>query len=227
MAKRWKRQGPTLSSVVRADQRRIAHFATDRATTFAKDLTRQRIQGAGLGRLANAVGSTSSLKRRRTGNDNAWGAVFARGKAESRGNQALLAYSEGATIYPRGGRKWLAFATNAVPKRAGRYKMTPARYRAAGLESTLGKLNFVPGRGGRVAYLVARKVVTSKRTGRILRQQGGRASRGSDNKDSVIAFILIRFTRRGQRFNQKQIMEQAIATVPRFAGEFVASRIAT
>jgi hypothetical protein len=221
MARRWKREGPSLTATVRADQRRIAHYATDKATTLAKDLTRQAIKGAGLGRLANAVGSTSSLRKKggRT-SDNAWGAIFARGKTASRGNQALLAYSEGADIVPTSGKKWLAFATDALPKRAGRYKMTPARYKASGLEQTLGKLRFVPGKGGRVAYLVAKKVVVSKRSGRILRQQGGKMTRGSNNKDSIIAFILIRYTRRAQRFDQKRIMMQAIAEVPTFAFEF-------
>ncbi len=225
MAKRWKRQGGSIVPLVRADQRRIAHLATDKATTFAKELTRQKIQAAGLGRLANAVGSTSSLKRkggRQT--DNAFGAVFARGKTSWRGNQALLAYSEGATITPNAGRKWLAFATDAVPRRAGREKMTPEGYRKSGLESTLGKLQFVRGRNGRVAYLVARKVVVSRRNGRILRQQGVKKNRGSNNKDSVVAFILIKITRRAQRFSQRAIMLEAVNKIPGFAAEFQAAR---
>jgi len=220
MAKKWRREGGSLAKIVRTDLRRRAHHAADRATRYAKEQTQQRIRGAGLGRLANAVGSTSSFRERGyVATDNAWGAVFARGKTEGRGNQALLAYSEGATIMPRGGKKWMAFATDAIPKRAGRYKMTPARYNASGLVQSIGKLVFVMGKSGRVAYLVARNVVQSKRTGRI-KAPGARTPRGAVAKKSVVAFVLIKITRRGQRFNQPAIMRDAAAQIPRFAAEF-------
>lgn len=211
-----------------------AHYATDKATTYAKASTQQTIKAAGLGRLANAVGADSSLRsgskrnrERRTdaslrglrGSTNAWGAIFARGGSESRGNQALLAYSEGATITPGAGKKWLAFATSALPKRVGRYKMTPARYKASGLVQSIGKLHFVLGKGGKVAYLVARKVTVSRRTGQA-KAYGGRVPRGSDRKREVVAFVLIRFTRRAQRFDQGRIMRQAAAMVPQYAAEY-------
>jgi hypothetical protein len=228
MARRWRREGPKLTKLVTKDLRRVSHVATDRATTFAKEETRRRIRAAGLGRLANAVGSRSSLQKRFRNTDEAVGAVFSRGKAGTRSNEALLAYSGGATIVPTGGKKWLAFATDALPKRAGkgRYqsKITPALYRSSGLEQRLGKLQFVRGRNSQVAYLVARKVVVSNKSGRILRGQGGRASRASRNADSVVAFILIRFTRRAQRFDQDQIMRLAASKIPGFAAEFQATR---
>lgn len=233
--RRWRREGGAITQVVVPILRQTAHYATDRATTYAKGLTQQTIRSVGLGRLANAVGSDSSLRsgskknreRRSAGGSlrgtggslNAWGAVFARGGSESRANQALLAYSQGATIVPGAGKKWLAFATDAVPKRAGRNKMTPARYRATGLERSIGKLTFVAGKNSKVAYLVARKVTVSRRTGQA-RAYAGRTPRGSDRKREVVAFVLIRFTRRAQRYDQGKIMREAAAMVPRYAAEY-------
>jgi hypothetical protein len=191
-------------------------------TTYAKTSTRRKIRGVGLGRLANAVGSYSSITENQTEKPRAFGAVFARGRAEGRGNQALLAYSEGASIFPRPGRQWLAFATSAIPKRAGRYKMTPARYRSTGLERSIGKLHFVKGRG-KEAYLVARQVDVSRRTG-IAKAAGNRQPRGSDRKKAVVAFVLIPFTRRAARFSQDAIMQDALRQFPKFANSFSPGR---
>lgn len=220
MARRWQRQGPEVAAIVLPALRGAAQYATDKATTYGLNLTRSRIRGAGLGRLAGAVGSTSSKKRGATDADpNAWGAIFARGKTESRGNQALLAYSQGASIFPKGGRKWLAFPTKAIPTRAGRRKMTPYLYMASGLATSIGKLRFVPSKNSKVAFLVALNVTESRRTGRA---QGytGKVPRGADRKKQVIAFILIRFTSRAQRFSEREILQTAADTVPGYAQEY-------
>lgn len=207
-----------MTKIVVPALRGAAHYATDKATTYAKASTQQTIAAVGLGRLKNAVGSSSSLrKNRRSGG--AWGAIFAKGGSESRGNQTLLAYSEGAAIFPGAGKKWLAYATSALPKRVGRYKMTPARYKGSGLVQSIGKLHFVLGKGGKVAYLVARKVTVSRRTGQA-KAYGGRVPRGSDRQREVVAFVLIRFTRRAQRFDQGRIMRQAAALIPQYAAEY-------
>lgn len=211
-----RREGPLMKGVVLPDLRARAHYATSKATAYALTKTRQKIRGVGLGRLAGAVGSYDSLKREDTSGNRAYGAIFARGRADGRGNQALLAYSEGATIVPRNGRRWLAFATSAIPKRVGRKKMTPALYRSSGLTSTLGQLHFVMGKGGRVAYLVARNVNVSRRNGQI-KPVGVRKPRGADPKKAVVAFVLIPFTVRAQRFSQDAIMRDAQNQVGRFA----------
>ena len=145
--------------------------------------------------------------------------LYARGSTESRANQTLLAYSEGAEILPTGGRKWLAFPTDAIPKRVGRQKMTPKLYRSSGLVASIGKLVFVPSKTGRVAYLVARDVTVSRRTGRA-KAFAGRVPRGADRKRGVVAFVLIRYTKRAQRFNQRTIMQRAVALIPRYAEDY-------
>jgi hypothetical protein len=219
MARKWQRQGQPITAIVRRDLRARSHFAVAKATQGALVETRRTIRGVGLGRLANAVGSYNSLELGDTNRFRAYGAIFARGPSRGRGNQALLAYSEGATILPTNGRKWLAFSTNAIPKRIGPRKITPELYSSSSLVQSIGKLHFVAGKSGRVAFLVARQVTQSRRTGRI-KAAGARVPRGSDLKKSVIAFILIRFTRRAQRFNQAQIMIRARDAIPAHAARW-------
>lgn len=220
MARRYKRQGPGAAAVVLPQLRAASHYATDKATTLAKGLTERAIVGAGLGRLSKAVGSTSSVKKGRTRTEFAFGVVFARGSTESRGNQALLAYSEGATITPGRGKKWLAFPTGAIPTRVGRKKMTPELYNRSALVQTIGKLQFVQGKKANEAFLVAKRVTVSRRTGRA-KANTGRVPRGADAKKGVVAFILIKFTKRAQRFDQKAIMQRANRSTPIFAQEFL------
>lgn len=221
MARAYRREGAKISVLVRGDLRARSDYAIVRGTALAKRRTRETVRAVGLGRLANAVDATTSAEKGKTrGEFGAWGAVFARGRADGRGNQALLAYSEGASIFPTGNRKWLAFATAAVPKRGPRNKkMTPDLYRASGLEKSIGKLQFVRGKRPQVAYLVARKVTVSRRTGRA-KAFGGRTPRGSDRKDSIIAFVLIRYTRRAQRFDQGAIMADAAEAMAGFAAAY-------
>ena len=220
MARRYKRQGPGAAAIVLPQLRAASHYATDKATTLAKGLTEQAIVGAGLGRLSKAVGSTSSVKKGRTRTPFAFGVVYAKGSTEGRGNQALLAYSQGATITPGRGKKWLAFATGAIPTRVGRKKMTPELYNRSALVQTIGKLQFVQGKKANEAYLVAKRVTVSRRTGRA-KAFAGKVPRGSDKQKGVVAFILIKFTKRAQRFNQDAIMQRANRSTPIFAQEFI------
>lgn len=219
-----------MKDVVLPQLKRAAVVANDRATTWAKEETRRQIAAAGLGRLGGAVGSMSTLRpgrgkaglRSRTGG--AVGIIYARGKTESRANQTLLAYSEGASIFPTSGKRWLAYPTSAIPTRVGRKKMTPALYRASGLTASIGKLRFVPDKNNpKQAYLVARKVTVSRRTGRA-KAYAGRTPRGSDREKSVIAFVLLKFTRRAQRINQQRIMMRANDRQSLYAADYLASR---
>lgn len=218
---RTKIEGGPFAQRIMKERRAAAHFATDKAIGVAIARTRQTIKGVGLGGLANAVGSQSSRRKKQTDTDKAYGAIFARGKPgdpENRGERALLAYSRGASIFPRGGKQWLAFATSSIPKRVGRYKMTPARYRSSGLVNSLGPLVFVP-INSKVARLVVRKVEVSRRTG-VARAQTGR-SRAFDKKAEITAFILIRYTMRAARFSQDDIVRDASLQVPDFIGEYL------
>ncbi len=191
------------------------HVAVDRATKLAQKGIQQRIKAVGLGRLGGAVKATSSERKRRRDPNNAWGAIYAAGGDESRAGGALESYTQGSTI--RGKEKtWLAIATRALPKRIGRYRMTPARYEAAG--SPLGPLVFKLVKRN-VAYLIAQgDFTTSAKTGRA-KAFKGRVSRGRKRQRDVIAFVLIRETKRAKRFDQKQLVKLAHQLVPKFLEE--------
>lgn len=211
-----------LSGIVAQNLRRAAHYAADQATLDAKKQTRAKIQGAGLGRLANAVGDTSSLRKRRTESNTAWGAIFARGGKESRANQALTIYSKGGTIAPIGGKKWLAFPNiKVIGSRVGRRKITPALYSGTG-PGRNGPLRFVP-INTKSALLVLKDQNVSKRTGRA-KPFRGKTPRSATREKFVIAFFLIRYTRRAQRFNQGAIMLDAARGIPRHARDFQLGR---
>jgi len=225
MAARYKRQGKPISQIVLPALKRAAVVANGRATRYALEETRRAITAAGLGRLGGAVGSTSTQQRSRikSRSGGAVGIIYARGSDESRANQTLLAYSEGASIFPTSGKKWLAFPTSAIPTRVGRRKMTPALYRSSGLVQSIGKLRFVPDKGNtRKAYLVASKVTVSRRTGRA-KSFTGKVPRGSDKQSGVVAFVLLKFTKRAQRFDQQGIMRRANDRVSLYAADYLAS----
>ena len=198
----------------RADLREAARVATDRATRHAHSHIQRKMKGAGLGRLSNAVGVTTSLRRK--GGRWIGGAIYAKGKTndDNRGAAAIEAYSRGTIIRPKNGGKWLAYQTNAIPRRAGRYRMTPARYRQSGWEQKLGRLEFRPV-NARMALLVAKKVLVHPRTGRASRA-GPRAPRTRIPQNEVVVFVLIRWTQRAQRFDEKVIALQHAKQVPQF-----------
>lgn len=217
-----KRQGPGISRTVLPHLRGAAHYAADGAIKIAKRQTRLTVRSVGLGGLANAIGATSSLEKRRTQSNTAWGAIFARGGINSRANQALMAYTEGALIRPTGGRKWLAYATPA----AGRLARVPlpriGRRAFGNVRNTPGinrnNLVFVRFSANRAA-LVLKNASVSRKTGRA-KAAGKRIGRGADRKDFVVMFWLIRFTARAARFNQGQIVRQAAQAIPRLAQDY-------
>jgi hypothetical protein len=187
--------------------RKASHYAADKAIKAAKSETRATIRGVGLGRLSNAVGATSSLEKQRT-IGNAWGAIFARGGIDSRANQALMAYTEGARILPTGGRKWLAYPTKAagrtvrlpIPRIGGRgygnFKNQPNRY---GMQ--LRFVRFSPTR----AALVLDEGIVSNKTGKV-RRGAKRVGKASTHQKFIVMFWLIPFTTRAARFNQHEIV---------------------
>jgi hypothetical protein len=184
---------------------RAAGKATDRAARGALLELRQAMRAALLGKLTNAVGASSDLKKGRPQGRvgdrlDVAGFVIQRGRSE-RKRGALDAYVGNASteIVPRRGR-FLWFATPEIPKRAGRRRMTPALYRASGLEQKIGPLQFIQGRNAGVAYLVAESVtIRSDKAGKALRvPKSGRVGRGRANV-GIVAFIGIRRTRRQRR----------------------------
>lgn len=157
------------------------------------------MRGVGLGKLDQAVGFTSA-QRKGQRDRTPYAAIFAKGGDESRAGGALEAYSRGTTIRTING-EWLAYATEAVPKRIGRRKITPALYNRSGLVGSIGKLIFRK-INPNLALLVLRKVSLSPKTGQA-KALGKRAPRTRivPEKD-VVAFVLIRQTRRAKRFDK-------------------------
>lgn len=198
------------------DLRRAAVLATDRASKGAQKSLQMRIRSVGLGRLANAVGQTSALRDRSfKDGDDPYGVLFARGGDESLAGGALESYSRGATITASSGKRWLAFATSAVPKfvmiGGRRFRTTPELYRNSSLVSSIGKLVFKPISASR-AVLVVRKVSLSPKTGRAKARTGRERSRVPAKE--VVAFVLILVTRRAQRFDKDQIIGAWARKVP-------------
>jgi hypothetical protein len=193
-----------------ADHRRAAITATDRAARESQTDIRQKMASMRLGKLGNAVGQTSLLRQR--GQGDPYGVIYARGGDESITGGALEAYSRGVTIEPKDGNQWLWFQTSAIPRRVGRYRMTPARFRASGLMGSIGKLEFRP-LGPNRAALVIKRVSLSPKDGRA-KALGPRSTRTRIPQKEIIAFIGIRVTRRAQRFDKDQIVFARARRVP-------------
>lgn len=212
-----RRQGKLLERA----EKRAMHKSVDRATKLGQKGVQQRIKAVGLGRLAGAVGSTSSERKQRRDDKEAWGAIFARGGPKSRAGGALEAYTNGATIRGRN-VQWLAIATKALPRRIGRYRMTPERYKAAG--SPLGPLVFKRLSANRAILIAQGDFTVSVKTGKAKRASG-RKTRTRVPKRDVIAFVLIKETKRAKRFDQKEIVRRAASFVPKYMDEELRSAL--
>jgi hypothetical protein len=196
-----------------------AQVATDRASIGAQADIRSAMRGQRLGGLANAIKQTSDLKKGRvkiTGNGgfSVSGIVYAHVRSE-RTKGALDAYTEGAQIVPKNGR-WLAIATNEIPRLVGRYRMTPQRYVEAGYENRIGPLRFVQTHRANVAYLIAESVTTSPyRSGSARRLPKSGKVRAGRQHVGIVAFVLIRQTKRTKRIDPLQIAQRWQGRIPR------------
>lgn len=189
---------------------------TDRAANRAKSDLRTVMRSTGLGKLGNAIGSGSDLKKggrvhkRGENSFSVSGWVHMRSKSE-RAIGAFKAYSQGADIGPVKGQ-WLWIATANIPKKSGRYRMTPALYVANGFEQKLGELQFVQGRNAGEGLLVIKNPVAVNRVGRPnARRFTNRSRIGGvrEKKENVVAFVGIRRTSRRARFNLRALLESA------------------
>lgn len=215
---------PPVKAIVAGMRRRYktglykgAQYATDRASREAHQAVKARMKAARLGRLTGAVGHTSSLRKGQTPKS-PYGVIYAKGGDESRAGQALYAYTTGVTIRTRN-KEWLAFGTPAVPRTVGRRRLTPELYKKAGLNSAIGPLIFKP-ISKDLAYLVVRKVTLHPRTHRAKAAGPGR-TRTRIPAAEVVAFVLIRVTRRGRRFDKDNIMRIYSGKVPDYIAEFM------
>lgn len=203
----WRRQ--TKERVTRA-----AAKTTDRAARGALLELRTAMRAARLGKLSNAVGATSDLKKGRPGGRDGdrldiAGFVTRRG-GSPRTRGALDAYVENPSteIVPRRGR-FMWYATPEIPQRVGRRRITPALYRDSNLEQRIGPLKFVPGRNAGVAYLVAQDVtIRGDKAGKARRTpKSGRVGAGR-SRVGIVAFIGIRRTRRQRRVTPAEIAKR-------------------
>lgn len=189
-----------------------ALVATDRAAKGALADMRTAFSGSGLGRLGNALGYGSDLRKGRgikrfgASGFSASGWVHVRAPSE-RVLGALEAYTEGADIRPVKGR-WLWIATDQIPARAGRYRMTPQRYVERGLEAKIGPLVFVRSINGRPLLVVKTASISASgkaRSAKALRRNG-QPRKGQRAKEFIVAFVGIPRTSRAARVDPRAVV---------------------
>jgi len=202
-----------------------ALIATDRAASQAKVDMRGIFGGQRLTRLGMAIGSGSDLRKggrvQRFGTNGfrTSGWLYIRSKSE-RTLGAIEAYTEGAEITPRNGR-YLWIATDAIPARVGKYRMTPARYNASGLVSSIGPLVAIPGRHAGEMLLVVRNVSTrlAGRPNARRLPKSGRARAGREAQEFIVAFVGIKRTSRTARIDVPSIMRTISNQLPNLIGQ--------
>lgn len=194
--------------------------ATDRAARNALSTLRAQMASAGLGRLGNAIASTSDLRmsgrvHRRGGEAFSASGIIHLRTANERTVGAIISYTEGAEISPRG--EWLWIASSDLQKRVkGNFRMTPARYRAGGYEKRIGPLVQIPGRHPGEAVLIVRDI-TTRIAGRANPRplpRSGRVRTGRVLQQQFVAFIGIRRTSRRARVNPNAIFDWARSSLP-------------
>jgi hypothetical protein len=132
-----------------------------------------------------------------------------------RSRGAIEAYTGGAEIRPTRGR-FLWIATDQIPNRAGRFRMTPEGYRANGFEQRIGPLVFVKSVNGYPLLVVKDSSVSAVgKTGsaRALTKTG-RTRKGYAAKPFIVAFIGVPRTSRQARVDVDSIMRAVTAELP-------------
>lgn len=185
------------------EMRKVGYDATDLAIQRGAARVKARMRSVGLGGLSNAVGWTSAKKKGQT-DRKPYGALFAKGGDDSRAGGALESYTHSANITPLG--RWLAVPTKAVPRLVSvggrRQRLTPALWEKAGLDRKIGELRFVQVSSSQ-ALLLVNNVSLSPKNGQA-KAMGPRGTRTRIvPKRAVVAFVLIRNTRRAKRFDQE------------------------
>lgn len=190
------------------------------------------MSSAKLGKLSGAIGSGSDVSRNRVPDINqvgvarwrAGGFIVARGNSARTGG-ALDAYINGAVITPKKGR-WLWISTKEIPRRVGRYRMTPALYVKGGFEKKIGPLVFIPGKHSGKAFLIVPSVQVNKAGVRAQAiPRNGNLRPGKTRKDFIVAFIGIRVTRREARFNPVVIGARVAQDLPAKVARYLTGNI--
>ncbi|MBK6800368.1 MAG: hypothetical protein IPG83_02455 [Novosphingobium sp.] len=211
-------------------ERRIEYAAlkaTHRAAEMVKSRVRQDMSAAGLGRLGQALGSTSDFRKgqvyREAGGWSASGVVYVRSKSE-RTVGAIEAYTRGANIRPVKS-PWLWIPTDNIQRMVGRGKdrrrLTPSLWKSSGLESRIGPLEMIKSVNGYPLLVVKTGAVAMTGKARSLRGRlkSGRAPKGFQNRDFIVAFIGIPFTSRTARVSISRIAREVMTQLPRLYAE--------
>ena len=191
---------------------RAALRTVDALARRGKTAIRSGMAGAGLGRLGNAIGSSSDAEKgtiKRYGRDDfAVSAAFFAKTRNERTLGALEAYTEGAEILPRRG-KWLWIATDEIPRLTARERMTPARYIRNGFEQKIGPLQFVRSINGNPLLVVQGASVSAvgKPRSAKSRTKRGALRKGQRAKEFIVAFVGIPRTARAARVNLTEIID--------------------
>ena len=176
---------------------------------------RQRMAGAGLGRLGSALDANADTGAIRRGDGFSTSArFFARSRSE-RTLGALAAYSQGSDIRPVRAR-WLWIPTDAIPRTSKRERMTPALWRANGFDRKIGPLRLIKSIDGRPLLVVDEVGVAASGKSRSAKSltKSGAPRKGQVRKELLVAFIGIPSTSRAARVNITEILEEVRAKLP-------------
>ena len=201
---------------------RAALVATDKGASSAKVKLRTAMTGARLGRLGNAIGETSDLKkngavhRRGASGFSASGIIFVRSKSE-RTLSTLQAYTEGADIRPVRGR-WLWLLSGDFKALVGsgksRTRLRPGLWQSSGMEARFGPLFTVKSVDGKPLLVVKNATVSASGKSRSAkpRTKTGKVPKNQRAKEFLVVFIAIPNTSRSKRIDVQRIMneEQAL-----------------
>jgi hypothetical protein len=220
---------PSLDTLQTVRRRSLQQFATavarsaDDTAKAAQNAITDKMRETRLGKISRAIRYTSDYQKNRVPDiglgvsDLKAGAVVWNRDPSERTQGTLDAYTNGeVTILPKHGR-WLAIATDEIPAKVGRFRMTPYLYERSGLDRKIGPLQFIQGKKSGNAFLIVHDVQVNAAHGFGRARRIPKTGRISANKKQVgfiIAFILIRVTRRSERLNPKQIFRDEFTKLP-------------
>jgi hypothetical protein len=201
----------TIDALERAGVRTVGIIARR-----GKSAIRERMSGAGLGRLGNAIDSNADeTVTRLSGEGFSTSARFFTRTRSERTLGALKAYTEGADIAPARGR-WLWIPTEEIPRLTKRERLTPALWRENGFDKKVGPLFQIRSVNGYPLLVVETVGVDQsgrKRSAKSLTKKGA-PRKGQARKELLVAFIGIPRTARAARINLTEILNNVRAEMP-------------
>lgn len=195
--------------------------ATNRGGQRLKSRIREAMSAAGLGKLGQAIDATSDEQRAGIhhssgGGISASGLVYVRSRSE-RTRGAIEAYTSGANIRPRKGR-FLWIPSDDILRVAGgkgqKQRLSPGNWSALGMDSRVGRLEFIPNKGRPLLVVRGSSVNIAKRRSARALTKTGRARKGQLAVPVIVAFIGIPATSRAARIDVRALHAQVMAELP-------------